>query len=213
MRGARRILGTALAAGALLAGCGGDGDETTTTAAPAEPEAPEKPERVAGLPRGWTVERNAAQGFSLGVPPGWRKGGACLESKAPEVPVTILCSPDKLVTLSISADRTGEALELDPGEFAVRAMAGLADSYEGLEPGEPKPFRARYEGASVKGTAKAFGTGVRQRVTVVVLRRDDVANFTAVIAANADQPTGPAVRLAEQALGTLRSQPVGPPGG
>jgi len=207
MRGARRILGTALAAGALLAGCGGD----APTAAP--PASPETPQRVTGLPPGWTVERNAAQGFSLGAPPGWRQGERCLDGNGSDVPVTVLCSPDKLVTLSISADRTGEALEIEPGEFAARAMAGLADSYMGLEPGAPKPFEARYEGAFVEATAKALATGVRQNVIVVVLRRDDIANFTAVIAANAEQPTGPAVKLAEEALRTLRSQPVRAPGG
>ena len=54
---------------------------------------------------------------------------------------------------------------------------------------------------------------MNQNVQVVVLRRDGVANFTAVIAANADKPTEPATKLADKALETLRSQPVGAPSG
>jgi len=207
----RRLL--AVVACLALAGCGGDegeGDapeETTTT------QKAEKPESVRGLPPGWTVERNRPQGFSIGAPPGWRSGGDCLKGGAEVPSVTILCSPDKLVTLSVSADRTDEALEVDPAEFAARTLTGLADSYDGLKPGKVKPFKGHYDGATVSGTGEAVGTGVHQDVNVVVLRRDGVANFTAVIAANADQPTGPAVELADESVETLRSQPVGAPGG
>jgi len=190
----------------LLAGCGDDAEETSTTGPPPKPE---KAEQVQGLPAGWTIERNPAQGFSLGAPPGWRQGTDCFAKGGVELPTTILCSPDKLVTLSISADRTADALELDPKEFAARTMEGLGDSYDGLQSSKPKPFKAHYPGAIVEGTGTAAGTGVPQDVSVVVLRRDDVANFTAVIAANAGQPTGLAAGLAEDALTTLRSQPVG----
>lgn len=206
------MLMAALAVAALLAGCG-DEDDPAAGGEPSGTRPPEEPESVEGLPAGWTEEENEAQGFALGAPPGWRSGGECLESGAEAVSVTILCSPDKLVTLSVSADRTDEALELSPEDFAVRTMTGLADSYEGLEPGKPEGFKGHYEGATVEGSGKAVGTGVDQDVTVTVLRRAGVANFTAVIAANADKPTQPAVELATEALDTLRSQPVRVPSG
>lgn len=174
---------------------------------------PERPESVGKLPPGWTVEENKPQGFELGVPPGWRKGAECLKGGAEPPAVTVLCSPDKLVTLSVTADRTDEALELKPAEFAARTMEGLAESYDGLEPGRPHAVKGHYDGAAVEGTGKAVGTGVRQDVTVVVLRREGAANFTAVIAANADKPTEPAVRFAERSLATLRSGPVSAPSG
>lgn len=202
---AARLLPLVLGAVLLAAGCGDD-----EPSPPPQPDPkPEKPEEVSGLPAGWTVERNSAQGFSLGAPPGWRSGAECLKKGGGDVTVTILCSPDRLVTLSISADRTADALELGPEAFAARTMDGLGDSYDGLEAGKPKRFSAHYPGAIVEGSGKAVGTGVPQDVSVVVLRRDHVANFTAVIAANASQPTGPAVALATQALKTLRSEPVG----
>lgn len=202
------MLMAALAGAALLAGCGDEDEAPGAGDGPSGTQRPEKPEFVEGLPAGWTEEENEAQGFSLGAPPGWRSGGECLEGGAEAVPVTILCSPDKLVTLSVSADRTNEALELSPEDFAARTMTGLADSYEGLKPGKPKSFSGHYDGATVEGSGKAVGTGVEQDVTVAVLRREGVANFTAVIAANADEPTQPAVELAKEALDTLRSQPV-----
>jgi hypothetical protein len=204
-----RVIAVAIAVGAALGGCGSD-DEPE---APPVERRPEKPEEVRDLPPGWTVEENKAQGFELGAPPGWRSGGDCLKGQGAAPSVTILCSPDRLVTLSVSADRTDEALELKPGDFAVRTMEGLAESYDGLEPGAPKRFDAGYDGASVEASGKAVGTGVRQDVTVVVLRREGAANFTAVIAANAEKPTEPAVKLAKESLRTLRSKPVTVPSG
>jgi hypothetical protein len=197
----------------VLAGCGGDDEAPGGSAGGGADGGLEEPEQVKGLPAGWTVERNEAQGFALGAPPGWGRGAECLAGGAELGPVTILCSPDKLVTLSVQADRTNEALELEPEAFASRTMEGLADSYEGLEPGKPEPFKAHYDGAAVSGQGRAVGSGVMQDVRVVVLRREGAANFTAVIAANAEKPTGPAVKLAEQALRELRSQPVGAPSG
>jgi hypothetical protein len=195
----------ALSLASLAAGCG-EKDEPP----PAPPLVVEKAERVEELPRGWTLVRSPQQGLRLGAPPGWRRAGECLPQGVPPGEVTVICSPDKLVTLSVSADRSAEALELEPDEFATRALAGLGRSgyRQDLEPSDPKPFRARYAGARVDATGTAAGTGVRQNVSVIVLRREGIATFTAVIAANAERPTEPAVKLAEQALTTLRSQPA-----
>ena len=195
-------------AAALLTGCGERDEpatESTTTVT-----KPETAESVGKLPPGWTVTRNAAQGFELGSPPGWREGRACLRGGTRAPTTTVMCSPDELVTLTISADRTNEALEIDPVDFAARTLTGLGEGYKnGLEPGKAKPVKGHYGGAEVSATGTALGTAVRQDVTVVVVRRESVANFTAVIAANAEQPTAPAVKLAEHALRTLRSQPLG----
>ena len=197
----------AVALGSLAAGCGGDGNDESPKAPAAEQETAE---HVESLPRGWTIARNPALGFELGQPPGWHDGEKCLRKGADRRTVTVMCSPDRLVTMSVSADRTDEAFQIDAGEFAARTMSGLGDGYRGgLEPGTQKPFKGHYPGAVVTAKGTAAGTGVDQDVAVVVLRRDSAANFTAVIAANADKPTDPAVKYAEHALRTLRSQPVG----
>jgi hypothetical protein len=202
------LVGASLALGA----CGGDGETTssTSTVDKAVPDEVEKAEKVPDLPDGWTVLSDPVQGFRLGAPPGWKDGRDCLLEGASPGDVTVLCSPDKLVTLSITADRSADGLTLDPADFAQQTLDQLAaEGFRGpLDAREPKPFDARYRGASV--TAKGTSTsGVRENVTVVTMRRDGVATFAAVIAANADRPTDPAVELAEEALRTLRSQPLG----
>ncbi len=196
------VLALALAMVGMGASCGGPEAEEP----PARP--PESAESVPELPPGWTQLENEAQGFALGVPPGWRRGGDCLGGATEPDPTTTLCSPDRLVTLRISSDRTNEALELSPGKFALRVLEGLGEAaYDRLRPGKPQPFKGHYDGAKVTGAGTSRASGVRQDVAVVVLRRDRLANFTAVIAANADRPTGPAVTLAERSLRTLRSRP------
>jgi hypothetical protein len=204
------LLAVACALG--IAGCSGSGDESTATTSTSSKgsEPVEKAESVPDLPQGWNVVSDPAQGFRLGSPPGWPDGGDCLAKGTSPGETTVLCSPDKLVTLSITADRSADALTLSPPEFAVQTLEGLgAEGFRvSLDGADPKAFDARYRGAmlTAKGTAS---TGVRQEVTVVVMRRDGVATFVAVIAANADKPTEPAVKLATEALRTLRSQPLG----
>lgn len=177
---------------------------------PGPPRVAETAEAVPELPRGWTVANSRSQGLRLGAPPGWRRGERCLPRGVGTRSATVLCSPDRLVTLSISADRSDESLELAPDQFALRTLAALGErGYRSeLKSSEPRRFRARYEGARVDATGVAARTGVRQDLSLVVLRREGVATFTAVIAANAERATGPAVRLAERALRTLRSRPV-----
>ena len=200
---------TALAAVAVAIVAAGCGEQEEQDPAP-EPRPAEKAQRVPHLPAGWTELDNAAQGFALGVPPGWRDGGDCFEGGGDPGPGTTICSPDRLATVGISADRTGEALELDPAEFATRAADGLGEeTYRNLRAGKPRPFAGLYDGASVAGTAVTKAGGVRQDFVVVALRRDRVATFTALIAVNADRGTPSHLRYAERAVRTLRSSPVG----
>jgi hypothetical protein len=187
---------------AVAAGCG-EREEPEPTTIPVL----ERPEQVPKLPGGWKVVMVPEQGLELGLPPGWRKGRKCLAKKAPPGTATVLCSPDKLLTLSITADRTDEALELPPEDFALRVMAGLNENYQRpLKPGKPKPFKAHYDGAKVRASGKV-AKGVRQDVSVIVLRRDDIANITAVIAKHAARATSQHTKFAERTLRTLRSQP------
>ena len=196
-----------VAAAALVAvgiGCGEREEPEPTTTTPVE-----RPQHVPKLPDQWSVVKVPDEGFAVGKPPGWKRGEACFAKHASPGTATVLCSPDRLLTLSISADRSNEALEITPEEFATRTMAALSANYQTpLDPGKPKRFAGPYTGVEVRASGKAAG-GVRQDVSVVVLRRDDVAVFTAVIAANAAKATHQHREFAVRALHTLRSQPVG----
>ena len=194
------------AAATLAAGCGSDDAEE----APSEPRPTETAERVGHLPDGWETLTNDAQGFAIGVPPGWGEGKACgSDAPRPSTGTTLLCSPDRLVTLGISIDRTNEALAVTPEEAAPRTAEAISQrSFEGtLEVGEPRPVKGRYDGASV--TAAGQASGGRSQLEVYTLRREGIAAITAVVGANSGKAAGEDMRLAEKAIRSLRTKPVG----
>src|SRR5688572_20394655 len=99
MRSAPERAIASLAALCVLAfGACGEDDE------PAPPQRPrETVDKLPELPPDWKPYVNRQVGFAIGRPPGWRaehRGGS-----------TLLRSPDRLVAVSISADRTLEAVE------------------------------------------------------------------------------------------------------
>ena len=117
MRGSAILL---VAASLALGACGGDDEQTsssTSTVDKAVPDQVEKAEEAPDLPNGWTVMSDPVQGFRLGAPPGWKDGRDCLLKDASPGEVAVLCSPDKLVTLSITVDRSADGLTLNPAEF------------------------------------------------------------------------------------------------
>jgi hypothetical protein len=187
-----------------IAACGErEEPEVTTTTPPVE-----RAERVPKLPQRWKVEKNRKQGFALGVPPGWHAGRKPCHVRDVSPEATVVCSPDRLLTLTITADRTDEALELSTHNFAVRVMAGISENYQKpLDAGKPKPFSAHYDGAKVSATGRA-AKGVREDVSVIVLRREGLVTISAVIAAHASKATAKHKKFAERTLRTLRTKPV-----
>ncbi|HSI80290.1 MAG TPA: hypothetical protein VK919_06520 [Solirubrobacterales bacterium] len=186
---------------AALGGCG-DGDANGDGEDPAPPPPPpETLHRVPELPARWRVQVNRPGGFALGVPPGWRarNRGA----------TTLVRSFDRLTAVSIVPDRTDEAIELSPSDFATRAFSALGGYAGDPEPGPERRFEHRYEGVELRARATAEETGVRQRVRLVVLRRGRHATFTVVIAQHLRRGRESG-RIAERMLGTLRSRPVRP---
>jgi hypothetical protein len=158
---------------------------------------------VPDLPGGWKVHVNRPGGFALGVPPGWKAKD--------EGTSTSVRSFDHLVAVSITPDRTDEALAIPLEDFATRALIALPGFERELEPGPARRFRGRYEGVEVRAAGTAAETGVRQRVRLVVLRRDAIVTFTVVLAASTRPSARASNRLAERMLRTLRSRPVGAP--
>ncbi len=69
-----------------------------------------------------------------------------------------------------------------------------------------RPFGRNYEAVEVRATATASATGVEQDISVIVLRREGVATFTAVIAANAKPSAEESRELAERVVETLRTR-------
>jgi hypothetical protein len=190
-----RALLAALVAAALIGGCGADSDEP----APEEQRPIETADPVPDLPRDWEAHINHAGGFVLGLPPGWKARDRGT--------ITEIRSFDGLVVLTVTADRTSEAVAIDPADAATRTLASLAAFAEPINPGEPRKFDHRYEAYEVTGHGRSTRTGFEQDLTVVVLRRDDAVTVTVLIAANADKRAKAARRIADRVVETLRAQP------
>lgn len=195
---ARALASVVLAATALLGACGSDDSEPPSSDAPRPVETAEELPR---LPRGWEPHTNRAAGFALGRPPGWaaRDNGTA----------TTLTAPDELVVLTISADRTADALGLAPTDFATATIGALQGYEKPPEPGAARRFRHRYDAAWVRAEATAARTGVRQELAVVVVRREELAVVTAVVAASARHTAAAERRDALRAVRTVRTRPVG----
>jgi hypothetical protein len=194
----RRAAALLIIAAIAVAGCGGSdstGQSTTTTQRHHSEDADPLPD----LPAGWKPYLNRVGGFAVGLPPGWkatRKGTTSL-----------LRSFDRLVAVSISPDRTPDAQELRLDSFATRALLALPGVGAGVQPSDPRPYDHHYDAVRSKYEAKDAKTGVKQRNSLIVIRRDHLATFTVLIAANADPQAEPAEEIARKVVATLRSQP------
>jgi len=198
VRRAPALLAATLATLAFAA-CG-----SNSGAAPEPPPRPaETAHRLPPLEPGWRPFVNRYGGYALGLPPGWeaqRRGTA-----------TRVSSFDGLAGLVITADRTGEGVELPIEEYAARFIAARPGYEEALEPAAPRRFEHRYAGVVVEaeGVAVAEGTGVEQRVEAIVLRRPERVTLAAVITVNAIPQGAESRRVAERIVKTIRSQPLG----
>jgi hypothetical protein len=183
---------------ALLLGggaCGADPEEADREL----PPPPETAHAVPDLPAGWEVRVNRAGGFAFGLPPGWRARNRSTS--------TLVRSLDRLVAVSIVPDRTRDALETPPEDFARRTLAALPGFEGELAPDRERRFQHRYRGVRVAARGTAARTGTRQRIQVVVLRRGRQVTLTVVIAANV-RGAEASEEVAERMVRTLRSRPV-----
>jgi hypothetical protein len=167
-------LGTLAAASALVLG-GCLVDEKDEPPPPVETSDP-----LPKLPRDWSREVSRDVGFAIGVPPRWTASERRRSS--------LFRSPDRLVPVSVSADRTAEGLAVPLDEYATRVADSLR-GFRNLKAGKPRPFRAHYDAVAVPATGDANG-GVPQRLLVVVERRDGLVTYTLLVARNAKVGAG-----------------------
>lgn len=194
MRTALGVITTAFAL--CVCGCG---SASAPLPPSVQPAASDSPQKLPKLDHGWKPYLSRATGLALGRPPGW--------SVTARKTTTLLRSPDHLVAVTISADRTGEGLAIAPAQFAARTFGALP-GYEGaLNPSQPRRFRGHYDGSEVSGDAVATSSALRQRLSVIILRRKARVTFTVVIAANAKRRTPVEERQAAQIARTIRDQP------
>jgi hypothetical protein len=145
---------------------------------------------------------NRRAGFSLGIPPGWTARGAR--------GATLVRSGDRLLAVSITADRSPDGRDLPPELYVRRTARGLA-GYRALKLGRPRPVRgARYPGASVAATGTFVRTGVRQAIRVTALRRRGQVTYSLLVFRTA---RAPGAVYAPAIVGMVRTFRGAPPEG
>ncbi len=191
-RGKRTLIALGLVA--LLSGCGDDGGPSTT-AATRQAETIDPPAKP---PKRWQSYINPTAGFSISVPPAW--------TVATNGATTLLGSPDKVVAVSITADRTDEALDAPLEQYAADALENL-DGFTDLKPTGTRPYEAQYPAAIATGDGKLETSGVAQRLTLVVLRREGIAAYPVLASRNAGVRS-PFVEQVDAIIHSLRGRPV-----
>jgi hypothetical protein len=194
----RRAAGLLIVAAIVVAGCGSDSSDERQPPPPRHRHA-EDADPLPKLPPEWKPYLNRAGGFAVGLPPGWRASRNGTGS--------LIRSYDHLVAVSIAPDRTPDAQDLGLDTFATRALLALPGVTADTQPSDPKPYDHHYDAVESKYEAKDPKSGVEERASLIVIRRDHLVTFTVLIAANADPPARPAEQLARKVVATLRSQP------
>ena len=185
----------ALASCALAAAAGCAGEERIE----GSPDpATERTDRPAEPPAGWRTFVNRRAGFSLALPREWsartRRGA------------TLIRSSDRLLAVTVAADRGPAGRETRPRRYAMSAFRAV--------PGFRR-LRARETGrvrSSPYPTARVDGSGVlerrrqRQRITVAAFRRPGRVTYT-VIAFGAEVDGKPVHRASlSTLLASLRAR-------
>lgn len=157
---------------------------TSTETVPEESVAEETADALPPLPKGWTPEINFDGGFELGVPPGWNAENEGVRS--------VYTSPDDLIAVTVSADRSPGALALPLDEFALRTSEALGGStqggqrYKDLVVGQAVPFEHQYEASAVRSKGVPVTSDVLEKALVVVIKREEFAVYVVIVRQNAE---------------------------
>ena len=164
---------TAILALALVAGCGGEGGPRNEAPDPYdEPiDAPAPP------PAGWRTVADTASGFTVAAPRTW--------SARRRRAATVLRSDDRLVVISIAADRGRTGRTTSPARYARATLRSLPrfrgriSRAAGPVPGSP------YRSAVVRARGRLGGARALQRLTAAVFHRPGRVTYAAIVFRNA----------------------------
>lgn len=147
----------------------GDGDRASTGT-----ETIERPPRP---PPGWRTVRNPVAGFTIAAPKRWP---ADVTRRA-----TFIRSDDRLVSITIAADRSAAGRRLTPVRYARRTLESLP-GFKGAIGRRVRRVRGSpYPSAVVEGSGTVNATTRPQRISVAAFRRPHSATYTAIVFRNA----------------------------
>jgi hypothetical protein len=178
-----------LAIGAAAWGCGGG------SKAPREhADAPASP------PKGWRTVRNREVGFTLSVPRRWTarvKGSA-----------TLIRSDDKLLVLTVAADRGAEGRDLAPTDYARRTLDDLPDFEGSVVPSARAVRGSPYRSARVDGVGTLRTSKRPERITVAAFHRARLVTYAVVAFSSTKVSQGFFEPQLRRILRSLRAQPA-----
>ena len=165
MRAIALLLGAAAALGATSCD---EEDEFTGSPDPAT----ERSDRPAKPPPGWHTVANRRAGFTLSVPPGW--------VTRTRRSATLIRSNDRLVAVTVAADRSEDGRTTRPRQYARRTFRALP-GFRKLRSTPARRVRGSpYRSARVDGGGTLAKRRQRQRITVAAYKRPRRATYTIV---------------------------------
>jgi hypothetical protein len=184
----RRRLGLPLLlAAALVAGCGEDDEEKAPS---------ERADRAAKPPRGWRTVSNHSAGFTIAAPRRWtartRKGA------------TLIRSDDRLVVVTVAADRSEEGRGTHPARYARLTLLNLPEFEGRVSPRVRRVRGSPYGSARVDGFGTVRTSRRLQRITVATYRLPGRVTYTAVVFRNPRLTPGFDETIVNRMLRTVR---------
>lgn len=187
------LLASAVAAGLAIAGCG---DDEKLAGSP-DP-ATERSDRPARPPAGWRTFANRRAGFTVAVPRDWT--GRTRNS------ATLIRSRDRLLAVTVAADRSEPGRETRPRVYARKTFRALP-GFRRLQAKRVRRVDASpYASARVDGRGTLAGRRQRQRITVAAFRRPGRVTFTVVAFAAELDGAAPHAASLKELLASLRGQ-------
>jgi hypothetical protein len=188
-----RTLATLSALALLPLAC--DDDDGGRDGGSGRPEATEHP---ATPPPGWRTVRNPVAGFTIAAPRTWPADTSRRS--------TLVRSDDRLVSITIAADRSPSGRELSPARYARRTLESLPGFAGRLRRRVGRVRGSPYRSAVVEATGTVNTTSRPQRISVAAFRDDGRATYTAIVFRNARVKPRFNDRTIARVLRTLRAR-------
>jgi hypothetical protein len=180
----------AMMASAALA-CGGCGSGKGPGQSAKKIDQPAKP------PPGWRTVANRPAGFTIAAPRRWMvrvKDGA-----------TLLRSPDRLLVVTVAADRTPPGRQLPISQYARETLQDLPDFDGSLSARTGRVRGSPYRSAVVEGAGTIRTSRRVQRITVAALRVPGQVTYTVAAFRSANLAREFGAGTLRRMLRTLRS--------
>jgi hypothetical protein len=160
--------------------------------------ATERSDRPAEPPPGWRTLANRRAGFTVSIPDDW---AARTRSSA-----TLIRSSDRLVAVTVAADRSEPGRRTRPLAYARRAFRALP-GFRRLRAGRGRRVaRSPYPTGRVDGAGTLAGRRQRQRITVAAFRRPGRVTYTVVAFSAVLDGAAPHAGTLDVLLGSLRAR-------